>query len=154
LRERRERIEGDHLQLADRLAGLADVAVGGDRHWAFLRIELDVAAAAFNRVAILSDELAGGIELEASVAGIPRAGGGGDLEEALAIDRDIERRARLAERSLAVVAGDAVAGDEGHGGGSSASGGWGRRRIGVRHQLLELEAGGVGVGEIVGGDVE
>ena len=89
---------------------------------------------------------------EAPVAGVADPVGGLDLEEALPLDGEVVGVARLLQRALLEVAGHAVVDHVLH----RAEPRRLHRRQGIRlqHQVLDLEAGGVDVGQVVGGDVE
>ena len=113
----------------------------------------DLAAALIgNRVALLGGDPAGVVGAEATVAGVALAGLGGDLEKALPLDGEIQGRIGAAHAALAEVARHAVGADEldraralrGEGGGPCDL---------LGHQGLELEAGGVGVGDVVRDDI-
>ena len=79
-----------------------DRAVGGDGH--ALRVGRD-GDAGLQHVAVAGDDLAGGVELERAVAGVAGAAVGQlDLEEAVALDRDVEVVAGLLQVALAEVA--------------------------------------------------
>ena len=69
----------------------ADRAVGADRDVAVGRLQRDRAAVAEHLIAVGGDQLAGGVELQRAVAGVALAARRLHRQEAVAVDRDVER---------------------------------------------------------------
>lgn len=106
-------------------------------------------------LALFGGQLAFGVQGEGPVAGVglavrPVAHG---EEGAFARDGEVQAAARLLHRPLAEVAAHAVVQHEaGRGLDRIVAGAL--AHLGADHQLLDLEAGGVGVGDVVGHDIQ
>ncbi|MNS78254.1 hypothetical protein D3C72_1118580 [compost metagenome] len=152
--QHRQGVEADGVQAADRLAFLADGAVGADSDRSALGVQGDGAAVAQDRQALLGHQHALGVGREGAVAGIGLARAALDREEgAFALDAEVQRTAGLLHRALAEVAADALVQHEA-GRGADIVIASALTDLGPDHQLFDLEPGGVGVGDVVRHDVE
>ena len=133
-----------------------DGAVRRDLEAAFLRREGDRAVVAEDGVAVAGDELPLRVDLEGAVAGVALAGGRLHGEERVALDRHVERVARVLDSAGADV--ERRAGIDHVG--QPAVGAWKRFRACHRHEVFakarraRLEAVGGDVRHVVGDDVE
>ncbi len=142
------RIESDDVERAEHLAVLDDRAVLADGHGAGVGVDGDRAAGAQHRHAVVRDQLAGAVEAEATVARIGRAVRRLHREEALALDRGVERVAGVFERAGRHVALQLPGVDEGNAVGQVGC--CCRPLTEFTHdKMLGLEAGRGHVGEVV-----
>ncbi|MNI47081.1 hypothetical protein D3C73_1015800 [compost metagenome] len=126
----------------------------GDAGGAALRVQHDLGAVGQDRQALLGRQPPFGIGHEGAVAGIGGAGRRLHGEEgALALDGEVQSAAGLLQRALAEVAAHALVQHEAGRGADGVVAGP-LADLGPDHQLLDLEAGGVGVGDVVGHDVQ
>ena len=91
--------------------------------------------------------------MEVAVAGVLDAGGRLDGEEAGAFQGKVERVAGLLQRALRKIGARRAENSEGTDG-AGGDVGRGGHHLGFEADAFAAESGGVGVGEIVGGEIE
>lgn len=153
--EHAQRIETHDRQPASYLSVLGDGAVGADAGRTERGVQHDLRAAAKDGLTLFGGQTSFRVQGEGAVAGIGLAVGAVAHGEecAFAGDGEVQRAARLLHRTLAEVAADPIVQ---HKAGRRADRVVARPLpdLGSEHQLLDLEAGGVGVGDVVGHDVQ